>query len=363
MRQSPSHTDGAPGSSRGCALRAVQRREPDAESEGIAAGFRSVRHEPRLQLLIGLYGAQTFVAGAYGVLVVVVALQLLGLGSAGVGLLEAATGVGAVAGAVLALGLVGRRRTAGDLNLGLVLFGAPLILVGVVTHTWAAVVALVLVGVGNSVVDISAVTLLQRTVPAPVAGRVFGLLESIIVGGLALGSLVVPLLVHLVGVRATLVIAGAVLPVLTLLMRKPLARIDVGAAVPVDQLAAIRSVAFLDALPMQRQEALAAALTRVELAAGETLFSRDDHGDRFYILESGAVEIDLRSGIKRESAPAFVGEIALLRDVPRTATVRADSPCVLWALDRAPFLAAVAGHARSRSQADAVLSTRALVSP
>jgi MFS family permease len=339
------------------------QRRPEGESageeaEGFAAGVRAVRHEPRLQLLIGLYGAQTLVAGAYGVLVVVVALQLLGLGSAGVGLLEAATGVGAIAGALIALALAGRRRTAADLCFGLFLFGAPLLAIGALPHVWAAVIALALLGVGNSIVDISAVTLLQRTVPAAVAGRVFGLLESTIVGALALGSLAVPLLVHVIGVRGALFAAGALLPVLTLLTRRPLGNVDMGATVPDEQLAAVRSVAFLNALPLQRQEALAAALTRVELPSGATLFSRGDAGDRFYVLADGTLAIELPDGVKHEAAPAFVGEIALLRDVPRTATVRAETDALLWALGRTEFLDAVSGHARSRSAAESVVASR-----
>ena len=133
------------------------------DTGGFAAGFRAVRAEPRLRIVIGLYGAQTLVAGAYTVLVVVVALQLLDLGNAGVGFLQAATGVGAIVGAIVALGLAGRKRTAADLGLGLACFGAPLVALAALPRTWAAIVALALLGIGNSVVDISAVTLIQRT--------------------------------------------------------------------------------------------------------------------------------------------------------------------------------------------------------
>lgn len=329
-----------------------------AEPDGFTAGLRAIRSEPRLALVLGLYSAQTLVAGAYGVLVVVIALQLLDLGNSGVGLLQAATGIGALVGAGAALALVGRRRTGADLVLGLCCFGAPLLLVAAVPRTWAAVLALGILGVGNSLVDISAVTLVQRTAPSAVAGRVFGLLEATLVGAIGIGAVLTPVLVHVVGVRGTLVAVGAVLPMLGLVAWRAVARIDAAVAVPEARIRAIDAVPFLAVLPAQQREELAVALQPVELAAAATLFSQGDAGDRLYILTAGALEIDLSSGPKREDAPAFVGEIALLRNVPRTATVRALTDSTLFALDGPHFLAAVVGHARSRTVADAVLATR-----
>jgi len=137
-------------------------------------------------------------------------------------------------------------------------------------------------------------------------------------------------------------------------------RDDAGAVVPEQQLAAIATVPFLDVLPLRRKEALASALGRLERAAGTTLFSAGDHGDRLYILSEGTIEIDLPSGPKVEHAPAFVGEIALLRDVPRTATVRVTADSVFWTLDAEHFLDAVAGHSRSRATADTLLASRGM---
>jgi MFS family permease len=328
------------------------------EGAGLAAGLRAVRAEPRLRLIIGLYSAQTLIAGAYGVLVVVVALQLLDLGNSGVGLLQASTGVGAIVGALLALVLVGRKRTAGDFGIGLFFFGAGLLGVAALPKTWAAVLGLAVLGIGNSVVDISAVTLLQRTVSPAVAGRVFGLLDAALIGALGVGSLATPLLVHLIGIRPSLIVAGAILPTFALASHRLLAAVDRSAAVPQQQLDAIAIVPFLDVLPVQRKEALAAALERVELPTGATLFSRGDPGDRLYILTSGSLEIELPGEVKIEEAPAYVGEIALLRDVPRTATVNVRSEAVFWALDGEHFLEAVTGHTRSRSAAQAVVASR-----
>lgn len=325
---------------------------------GLLGGVRAIRHEPRLRLLIGLYASQCVVAGALGVLVVVVALRLLALGNSGVGLLEAASGVGSLLGAAAALALVGRMRLASDLALGLLLWGAPLILLGVSPGTAVAVLALAVIGVGNTFVDINAITLLQRTAPPDVAARVFGVLESMIVAALAIGALLAPALVSLIGVRGALIAVGAFLPVIVVLTWRRLRAIDEGAAVPEERLAALRTVPFLVPLPAQTLELLASRLVDVELGPGEVLFEQGDAGDRFYVLSRGSLEILLPEQTKTETAPSFVGEIALLHDVPRTATVQAATDCSLWALERVDFLAAVTGHSRSRAVADDLTTAR-----
>jgi len=324
----------------------------------LIAGFRAIAAEPRLRLLIGLYGAQCFVAGALGVFVVVIALKLLGLGTAGVGLLQAACGIGALLGAAVALSLVARARIAADFAIGLLLWGLPLLLVGAAPTAIVAAVALGVVGVGNTLVDISAMTLLQRATPPEVAGRVFGCLESVIVGSIALGALATPGLIALLGVRGALFAIGALLPVLSLLRWRSLGAIDVGAGVARERVEALRSVPFLAPLPLETLERLAAQLVDVEVPAGATLFERGDRGDRFYVLRSGTLEIALPEQTKIEEAPSFVGEIALLRDVPRTASVRARTAATLWALEPDDFLDAVSGHARSRASADELAVTR-----
>ncbi len=337
---------------------------PDTEApkdEGLAAlvaGFRTIAHEPRLALLIGLYGAQCFVAGALSVLEVATALDLLHTGNAGFGLLEAACGVGAVLGAGLALALVAHARLGRDFGLGLVLWGTPLVVIGLVPNAYVAGLALAVLGAGNSVVDIAAMTLIQRTAPQHVAARVFGVLESTIIVSVALGAVATPLLVHGIGIRGALFVVGAILPVLAVVTTRRLSVIDHGARVPTAQLDALRTVPFLAALPVQTIEFLASRLRRVELPAGSTLFAAGDHGDSFYVLSAGQLAIDLPDGVKLEDAPGFVGEIALLRDVPRTATVRAASDVSLWALDRDDFLDAVAGHARASSRAESVVVAR-----
>ena len=348
-------------SSHAPAPRQVAAGEPVPEAGGLQSllgGFRTIAHEPRLRLLIGLYDAQCFVAGALGVLIVATAIDVLGMGNAGVGVLQSACGVGAIAGAGVALTLVSRSRLGRDLATGLVLWGAPLIVIGAFAYPVVAVIALAVLGIGNTLVDISAMTLIQRTAVPEVAGRIFGVLESSIVASLALGALAAPALIGLLGTRGALLVVGVILPVLAVVTSRQLAVIDDAVEIPQEQIAALRTVPFLTLLPLQMIEYLAGRLRQVELPQGAILFARGDHGDCFYILDRGTLEIDLPEGVKRETAPAFVGEIALLRDIPRTATVRAASDAVLWALGREEFLAAVGGHARARGHADSVVFAR-----
>jgi hypothetical protein len=330
----------------------------EAETGGLLGGVRAIRQEPRLRLLVGLNAAQAFVAGALSVLVVVTALRLLDIGSAGVGVLEAASGVGSIVGAAVMLALLARQRLGEDLAIGIFLWGAPLVVLGLVVNTPVAVIAFALVGLGNTLVDISSITLLQRAAPRAVAARVFGVLESMIVAGMALGALLAPALVGLIGPRGSLIAVGAFLPVLVLLSGRRLRAVDEGATVDEGLISALRGVPFLSPLPLSTLEFLAARLARVELEAGGTLFRRGEHGERFYVLTRGTIEIGLDGGAKRETAPAYVGEIALLRDVPRTASVAAETDCELWALEREDFLSAVTGHAGSTGIAQDVVAAR-----
>ncbi|MHB8644092.1 MAG: MFS transporter, partial [Gaiellaceae bacterium] len=169
-----------------------QRQAPEHESvlRELGAGFRALGAEADARLIVALYWCQTFVAGALRVLVVVTALDLLKVGTSGLGFLNAAVGVGGLLGVGIAFALVGRRRLANDFGLGLVLIGAGLALIGVWPTLVGALLLMAVFGIGNTLVDVSAVTLMQRAVRDEVLGRVFGALESLLVAGLAAGALV-----------------------------------------------------------------------------------------------------------------------------------------------------------------------------
>jgi MFS family permease len=330
--------------------------------EGFLAGFRAIAATKGLRVIVLLYAAQTVVAGAMGVLVVVAALRLLSLGSGGVGWLYSACGVGGVIGAVVALALVGRQRLATDFGIGLLLWGVPFLVLGIWTNTVVALVMLGVLGIGNTLVDVSALTLLQRNTEERVRARVFGVIESATTGTIGLGAILAPLLIALFGIRVTLIATGLFLPVVTGLLWRRLLSLDTP---PADArwIELVQRIPVFAPLPPPTIERLAQALVPLTLPAGTVLFSAGDAGDRFYVVESGELGIDLQTGQKVEGPGGWVGEIALLRDIPRTATVRALTDVRLLALDREVFLDAVTGHDRASQAATFIVGERLALSP
>jgi MFS family permease len=323
------------------------------------AGFRAIFATPSLRLVVGLYSAQTLVAGALNVLVIVAAIELLDLGRSGPGLLNSAVGIGGLIGAAVALGSVGLRGLGTAFAFGLVLWGLPLVLFGAWPSTAAALLFLGVLGIGNTLVDVSGLTLLQRTAPPDVLGRVFGVLESLVVGTLGLGAIIAPVLVSLFGVRWALVATGLLLPALALVSWARLRSIDERAVVPERELELLRSLPLFAPLAPATLEHLARSLVRVPAPVGTEITRQGEVGDRFYLVDEGEMEVASDGEVLATLGPGdYFGEIALLRDVPRTATVSARTDASLLALERDEFVSAVSGHPASREAADAVVAAR-----
>ncbi|MEN9645300.1 MAG: hypothetical protein RL238_1969 [Actinomycetota bacterium] len=337
---------------------------PDAEPEPagepermrLLDGYRVIARSRDLRLLVMLYVAQTVVAGAAAVYEVSIALDLLDLGDSGLGVMNAVLGVGGVVGGVLALVLAQSGKQARDVGLGVALWATPLLLVAAWPYLLPTLVAMALIGLGNSLVDVNAETIIQRLVPDEVLGRVFGALDSAAIAGMALGAAVMPLLISSVGLRTGLVVVAAVVTSVVLLSQRGLRRVDRVALAP-EGLPALRGVPMLAVLPEHTIERLARTSAVVEVRGGTAVFEAGDHGDRFYIVEAGTAEV-LVGGAPVASLTTgdSFGEIALLRDVPRTATVRATADLRLRAIDRRHFLRAVTGHAEANEQAELVVN-------
>lgn len=346
---------------------ALNPREQELSGDGnavpgivteVKAGVAAVAGDRGVALLVGLLGLQAMIAGALGVFTVVVALGKLDAGQGWVGLLDAAAGVGALIGvAVIARVLAARRLSTGMLT-GLVMWGVPLLLVALVDSRIAALAAMVLIGIGDTAIDVSSITLLQRVVPESLLGRVFGLYHAIGIGGLALGALIAPALISALGIDGAL-IAFAALPAVGLLGTRLLRTLDARAVVPERPRALLRGLPLFEVLPLPVMDSLVTALAPVDVAAGATVFAQGDQGDRFYVIDEGELEVLIDGDLVRTLGPgeAF-GEIALLRDVARTATIRVIGPAKLLALDRAEFLAAVTGHAGTARAADGLVRSQ-----
>lgn len=343
--------------------REQQREEADDEDGGglreALAGFRTLAGVSRLRLVVALVAAQTVVDGALDVLIVVLALETLDAGAAGLGLLNSAAGAGGIAAALVVGGVAARGRLASSLGVGIALWGLPLALIGIWPEQALALVLLAVVGAGGTIVAVSGDTLLQRAAPPDVLARVFGAVDGVMLVALALGSLAAPFLVETIGVRGTLLVVGALLPVLAVLTWTRLVAIDAAAAVPERRLELLRGSPIFAPLPPATLEALALRLESRGVAAGDTVFAAGDAGDDYYLIDSGSVGVEVDGETIAELGPGeSFGEIALLRDVPRTATVTALSELSLYALARDEFLAAVTGHARSRAAAETLVTTR-----
>jgi MFS family permease len=323
----------------------------------LLAGLAFVVRTPGPRMVVGLIGAQGFVRGCLNVLIVVTAFEVLDADAGAVGYMTAALGVGGLIGALGAFTLAGR-RLAVAFGIALVFWGLPIALLAPSSFLATALILLAVVGAANSVEDVAAFTLLQRIVPDDVLTRVLGVVWGLAMGGVALGSIVAPAVVRLVGPRAALVAVGVILPVLALLAWRRLVEIDRSAPGPVTELVVIDSVAMLAPLSLAAKEHLATALVPVSAAAGEVVIRAGDPGDRFYIVADGELEV-VGEGLHATARPGdHFGEIALLRDVPRTATVRAVVDSRLYALERGDFLAAVTGHSDVRTAGEAIAAER-----
>ena len=334
-------------------------REAVSVVQELLAGFRTIAGERRLRLLVGLFSAQTFVDGMLNVLIVVVALKLLDTGRAGVGFLNSAIGIGGLLGALAAAALVGRRRLAADFGLGIFIWGLPIALVAVWPNQVFALVLLGIVGIGNTLVDVSGMTLLQRAAPDEVLARVFGVLESLLLLTVGLGAFVAPFLLNWLGTRGALITAGALLPVLLVPAWPHLTALDRAGHVPAERVELLRKSPIFAPLPEATVEQLADRLEEVRVAAGHEIVRQGEAGDRFYLVREGTLDVAVDGRPVQHLGPGeSFGEIALLRGVPRTASVTARSDAVLYALDRAAFIPAVTGFGPSLSAAEAVIGMR-----
>jgi len=318
--------------------------------------WRTVVERPGAPVVVTLMVAQAFVRGCLNVLIVVAAFRLLDGAGGTVGLLTAAIGAGGVIGAIVSATIHGS-RLARVFALSLLGWGLPIVLIAPSPELIGAFVLLAIVGASNSVEDVSGFTLLQRAIRDDALSGVLGLIWGTAMGALALGSIATPVLVRELGDRTAFVLVGLLLPVLTLAGYRRMRALDAESA-PTRQQDLVDAVPMFAPLSLAAKERLAARLVRVDVPPEATVVRAGDVGDRFYIVDSGTVRIALESGEKESGAGEYFGEIALLRDVPRTATVTAATPARLYALERADFLSAVTGHALAEAAAEDVVGAR-----
>jgi hypothetical protein len=318
-----------------------------------SVGVREVLTDRTARALNSMVAAEYVLVGMMDILLVVLALDLLSTGDSGPGVLNAAMGVGGVLGAGLTVVLVGRRHLAPALVAGALVTGLPIALTGLATVPWVALALLVLAGGGKLFVDVTSRTLAQRALPQRMLVATFGVQEATMMAGLAVGSLAAPLLVGSVGPRWAFVAAGLFLPAVSVASWRALRHADAATEVPVAIFELLTRVPFLGVLPPRIVERLALEATTTAVAARAVVVRQGDAGDQFSVLAAGGVEVTQAGRVLRRLGPGdWFGELALLRDVPRSATVTATEDTVLVQLGRDAFLTAVTGAPRSVAAAD-----------
>jgi hypothetical protein len=316
-------------------------------------GVRELRTEPGAALLLGVGGSQFFLIGLLDVFYALLAIQILEVGSSGAGILAAAFGVGGIVGATVAVTLASRRRLSPAFAGGLAASGVALATVGLARDLAVALALIAVVGAARAFFDVAARTLLQRAVRDDVLARVFGVEEALQMLGLAVGSAAAPVLVSAFGPRGAFVAAGGLLVVVVLATWPRIRRVDAHAFAPGPELVMLRRIPIFAPLPEYMAEQLSWHLQTVDVAAGAVVIREGEAGDRFYLISEGELDVSIAGGHKRILGPGGTfGEIALLRDVPRTATVTAVTDSRLLALDRDVFLQAVTGSRRSARRAN-----------
>ena len=335
----------------------------EGELTGIAQettlGFRTLMRHPALRLCAAVVTMLVFFEGLADVLIVILALELLHLSHDSVGFLNAAWGVGALIGAVGLALLLQRGRLVAALVGGSLVIGAGAALPGAWTVPVAAYLGWLGIGFGYTFIEVAAKTLLQRLGSDETLGRVVGSLESARLAAMALGSISASAAVTLLGTEGALFVLAALMPVFMLLCWTRLRAHEVGAPVAEACFGLLRGNSIFSPLPVATLERLSRDLVGVDAAAGEEVITQGDQGDSFYLIETGEVEVFEDGNFRRNEGPGeSFGEIALLRDVPRTATVRATAPTRLLRLEREQFISAVTGHRRSQHQARGVANAR-----
>ena len=323
------------------------------------AGVRALGRLKGPRLIISLIFALSVELGALDVLLVVLAVQQLGIGTAGFGFLNAAIGAGGIVGLLITARLVGHENLSRPFLAGIAGWSLALALVGVLPAIIPAFVFLGLAGAGRNVMDVAGRTLLQRTVPDQVLSRVLGVLEGLYNISIGIGALLASLVILALGLRGTFIAAGLVLVALVGLSLGPLSAIDRTAPRPGRSLERARAVALFAPLDGVVLERLAAAFRPLSLPAGTVIIREGTPGERFYLIDHGEVSV-LKNGVEvaRLGPGDYFGEISLLKQVPTTATVAAHTDVELLALDPDIFIEAITGSARARRVVEDVMTQR-----
>jgi hypothetical protein len=291
------------------------RRHVTEGTRDMGRPIRDVLRHPAARLMCGLVAAEQVLVGMMDILLVVLALDVLAMSDAGPGVLNSAIGAGGVLGAGLTILLIGRQHLAGPLVVAAVATGVAFAIAGAATVPSVALVLVAASGAGKAFYDVTSRTFVQRLLPDHLLAAMFGLQEATMMTGIGVGTLAAPVLVAAVGPRVAFVLAGSFLPAVALASYAMLRRLDAGAAVPVEVLTLLMRVPILAVLAPRIVERLARDAVREEVAAGDVVVRTGDLGSRFYVIESGRVDVSLSRAFSNRDVEAGPVDVVLVCDL------------------------------------------------
>ena len=318
--------------------------------------LRTVRN-PQIRILLALHTFYFVLIGALDLLCVILAVDYLHMGPGGPGFLNAALGGGALLAGFVTAFLVGRRHLANTLTVALSIAVGALALIAAIPSVAPAILLIGTVGLSGAVFDVTSRTLLQRSAPSDALAGSFSILEALMDSGLALGAVLVRVAIAIGGLKAAL-FAPAVIAILLIAgLWRRIQKVDASATVPQVEIQLLRSISIFAALPAPSLEGIARDLDALTVPQGTVVIKEGDRGDCYYAIAEGELAVS-RDGrfLQTVSRCDGFGEIALIRDVPRQATVTATTDASLYTLDRDLFVQAVTGHAAAISAVGRVIS-------
>ncbi len=312
-------------------------------------GARALARAAAPREVVIVLGATFLMVGAFDVLVVVLAVGTLGIGESGAGYLAAAHGAGAVLGAFISPKLLTRARLMPVMAGASLVAAAAFVTLGLEVSVVSAFAAAAVTGASRSLLEVTGQTMLQRVTSTQLLARVFAFKEGLAMAAWGLGSALVPIAIALVDIRGALLVTGAMVPTVVLLRLRPLMDADRSPTYPTVRIALLRSLGIFRSLPVPALEGLAQNATELSVSIGQIIIRLGETGDRYYVIAGGTVEVS-RGGerVAVLGRGDGFGEMALVLDVPRTATVTALTDTTLCVIEREAFLVALTGHAPTR---------------
>jgi hypothetical protein len=355
--RSPQGTDGE--TEEGPAAESPVRRGGAFASIRAAAGANvavATRH-PQIRVLLILHTFYFVLIGSLDLLCVVLAERFLSTGAGGAGFLNAALGGGALLAGFVTAFLVGRRHLAHTLTISLAVAVTALAVIDAIPRVTPVFLLIGTVGLAGAVFDVTSRTLLQRSAPSDAIAGSFSILEALMDLGLALGAILVRVALAVGGIRAALIAPAVVTLLLMAALWPRLKKIDATAVVPQVEIKLLRSIPLFAALPAPSIEGIARELDRLAVPEGTVVITEGDRGDCYYAVADGELIVTRRGRtLQTVTRGDGFGEIALIRDVPRAASVTAATDALLYVLDKEPFVQTVTGHAPTASTAGSIIA-------